>query len=151
MNKATYRIGPSDFFAPSDLAADAETVNGQIALLEPQVLTQAPVDFVDQWTSFESSWRAFYADHFAGFFSKIFTAFNDSNRDQLIQFENQLGAFQDKAKDYGASLIGQVDPSAGAGDNVGAQLGAQGLALPSLTTIVVVAGLVIVALFVWKS
>lgn len=147
---ATYRIGPSDFFLPGDLSADAETVQGQIEELDALLQeTSAPVDFQDQWTHFETAWKGFYGDHFGGFFSTVFSAFNDSNRDDLIRYEHQLADFQARAKQLGAELVAPVGPSAGAGDNIGAQLAAQGL--PSTTGLVVLAIAVIVVLIAWKA
>lgn len=151
MAKATYRIGPSDFFTPGDLSADADTVEGQVSALDRQIEGNegAGVEFSDQWTAFVTSWRAFYSAHFGGFFSNLFSALNDSNRDDLIRFENQLGAFEARAQSFGASLIAPVDPSTGSKDTLGAQLGAQGL--PGLSSIVLVAAAVVVVLLVWKS
>jgi hypothetical protein len=145
---ATYRIGPSDFFTAGDLAADAETLQLQIEELDAR-LDGAPLDFTDQWTHFETSWRTFYESHFGGFFSNLLTAFNDANRDQLISFERQFADFQTEAKGFGAELIAPVGPSAGAGDTIGAQLQAQGL--PGTGTLVILAIAVIAVLVAWKA
>lgn len=146
---ATYRIGPSDFFTPGDLSADAETLQLQITQLDAQLNdADVPTDFEDQWMLYETSWRGFYQAHFGGFFSSLFTAFNDSNRDDLIRYEQQFAAFQGQAKAFGAQLIAPVGPSAGAGDNIGAQLAAQGL--PGTGTLVILAIAVIAILVAWK-
>ncbi len=148
---ATYRIGPSDFFLPGDLSADADTVNGQIEELDSQLADGEPSpEFSDQWTHFETAWRTFYADHFGGYFSTVFSAFNDANRDQLIQFERQLVDFQAAAKAFGAELVAPVGPSSGSGDTLGKHLDAQGI-LPSTTTLVVLAAAAIALILVWKS
>ncbi len=147
---ATYRIGPSDFFLPGDLSADADTVNGQVAELDGQLAAlNASPDFEDQWTHFETSWKGFYSDHFGGYVSTFLSAFNDSNRDDLIRYETQLADFQARAKQIGADLIAPVGPSSGAGDTIGKQLGAQGL--PSTTGLIVLAVAVIAVLIVWKT
>jgi len=147
---ATYRIGPSDFFTPGDLSADADTLNGQVEELDSQLDDGEPSpEFVDQWTHFETAWRAFYSDHFGGFFSSLFTAFNDANRDDLIRYENQFADFQRSAKAFGAELVAPVGPSSGSGDTIGRQLEAQGL--PSTTTLVVLAAAVVAVLIAWKA
>jgi hypothetical protein len=155
MGTATYRIGPSDFFTPGDLTADANTVQAQVDVVNQQVTgnESAPSDFVDQWNAFETHWKGFYADHFGGFFSSWFSAFNDSNRDELISYENQLAAFQKQAQGFGADIIAPVAPSTGAGDTLGAQLGKQlaGAGLPSISTLVVLAVVGIVAFVIWKK
>jgi hypothetical protein len=153
MGAATYRIGPSDVFSPGDLSADADTVDGQVKALDGELAgnEHAPVDFVDQWTAWENQWRAFYTAHFGGFFTNFFSALNDSNRDDLIRYENQLATFIDQARAFDANVIAPVGPSSGAKDNLGDQLAAQGLHLPSISTLVVLVVAVIVAVVVWKS
>lgn len=152
MGTGTYRIGPSDFFTPGDLTADANTVQAQVDVLNGLVNgnESVPPDFTDQWQAFETHWKGFYADHFGGFFSSWFSAFNDSNRDELISYENQLASFQDQAKAFGADIIGETAPSTGAKDNIGDQLAAQGLHLPSVSTVVIFAVVAIVAFVIWK-
>lgn len=151
MGKATYRVGPSDFFTPGDLSADADTLEGQVSALDRQIEGNegASVEFSDQWTAFLTSWRAFYNAHFGGFFSTFFSALNDSNRDDLIRYENQLGAFEAQAQGFGASLVAPVDPSTGSKDTIGDQLAAQGL--PGVSSFVLIAAAVVVVLLVWKS
>lgn len=149
MAAATYRIGPSDFFTPGDLSADAETLQLQITLFDAQLAeADVPTDFEDQWMLFETAWRGFYQAHFGGFFSSLFTAFNDSNRDDLIRYEHQFSDFQARAKGFGATLIAPVSPSAGAGDTLGAQLAAQGL--PGTGTLVILAVALIAVVLVWR-
>lgn len=153
MATATYRIGPSDFFSGGDLSADADAVQAQIEVLDRELSGNegAPPDFLDQWTAWEGQWRAFYTQHFGGFFSNLFSALNDSNRDDLIRYENQLATFIDHSKAFGADVVAPLTPSTGAKDNLGDQLRAQGLQLPSISTIVLLAVAVIVAMLVWKS
>jgi hypothetical protein len=150
---ATYRIGPSDVFSPGDLSADADTVQSQIALLDQQIQgnESIDVDTLDQWTAFEGGWKGFYSDHFGGFFSSFFSALNDSNRDDLIRYENQLVSLQAALQPFGVSLVAPLAPSTGAKDNIGDQLKAQGLSLPSTTSIVIIIAAVIGLLLVWKS
>ncbi len=152
MGTATYRIGPSDFFTPGDLTADANTVQAQVDVLNLLLNgnESVPSDFTDQWQAFESHWTGFFADHFGGFFSTWFSAFNDSNRDELISFENQLQSFQSQAKGFGADIIDEVEPSSGSGDTLGKQLGAQFAGFPT-GTLVTFAVVAIVAFIVWKK
>jgi hypothetical protein len=157
MATATYRIGPSDFFTPGDLKADADTLNGQVDELDAQIEGNTALDqtLVDQWTAFHQSWRDFYGKSFGGFFTNLFTSLNDSNRDQLIQFEAMFGNFAAELAQQGASLAGGVvAPSGGSGDTLGAQLGAQlgGAAGAGLATkAIVIVALIVVALFIWKK
>jgi hypothetical protein len=156
MATATYRIGPSDVFTPGDLAADADTLNGQVTSLDAQVEGNDSIDQSDQdqWTAWLASWKSFYSDHFGGFFTNLFTSLNDANRDQLIQFETTFGNFATQFSSAGASVAGGVvAPSTGSKDTIGDQLNQQlkdapsGL-LPSGATVIVV--LVLVAFIVWK-
>lgn len=161
MATATYRIGPSDFFTPGDLKADAETLNGQVDEVDSQVEGNEGIDqsLVDQWTAFHQSWKAFYSSNFGGFFTNLFTALNDANRDQLIQYESTFGNFAGQLAQQGATLAGGiVAPSSGAKDDLADQLGHQlgsdnpnspfsGLANKAI----IVAVLVVVALFIWKK
>ncbi len=110
-----------------------------------------PADFSDQWAGFETDWRTFYDAHFGGFFSTLFSSLNDSNRDDLIRYENQLAAFETQAASFGVALIAPVAPSTGAKDDIGDQLKAQGLGLPSVGSLVLLAVAVVVVLVVWKS
>lgn len=147
---ATYRIGPSDFFLPGDLAADAATVDGQITELD-ELLDDAgaPAEFADQWLYFHNAWSGFYSDHFGGFFSNLVSALNNSNRDDLIRYENQLAAFQAQARTFGAEQVAPVAPSTGTKDTLGDHLNAQGLpSAVSLTVLLVAVALLIV---LWKA
>lgn len=153
----TYRIGPSDVFTPGDLAADASTLDGQVDELDTQIEGNDQVDqnLQDQWTAFHAEWKAFYADHFGGFFSNLFTALNDSNRDQLIQEETKFANFYAQFKQLGVAGLaaGAVAPSAGSGDTIGAQVAAQvGPEASSLATKgIVILVLVIIAIFVFRE
>lgn len=153
---ATYRIGPSDFFTPGDLAADAKTVDDQVGELDRQIEGNDQVDqtLVDQWTVFHQEWTAFYAAQFGGFFTNLFTALNDSNRDQLIQEETKLAAFAAQFQAAGVAQLaaGVVQPSTGSGDTLGKQAanqldtGGSGLASKTLW---IVGGLIALVL-VWR-
>ncbi len=153
-----YRIGPSDFFTPGDLAADAQTLNGQVDELDTQIEGNTDVDqtLVDQWTAFHAEWKGFFADEFGGFFRNLFTAINDSNRDQLIQYETTFNNFYAVFQKYNVGLSGgAVAPSDGSGDTIGKQVKDQLKDLPSptaaATSIVVVVVVVIVALLIWRK
>jgi hypothetical protein len=154
---ATYRIGPSDFFTPGDLEADAQTLDGQVDQLDGQVEGSdvAPPDFLDQWTSWHTDWKTFLGSHFGGYLSSLFASLNNGNRDDLVRYENQFAAFAARASTFGAAVIAPVAPSTGTKDTLGDQLKAQtsGLGLPSLPSfesIAVVAVAIIVLVVVWK-
>lgn len=154
---AKYRIGPSDVFTPGDLAADAQTLNGQIDELDTQIEGNTDIDqtLVDQWTAFHADWKGFFADEFGGFFRNLFTALNDSNRDQLIQYETTFNNFYAELQKYNVGLAGgAVVPSDGSGDTLGAQVKNQlkdipspGAAATSIVTIIIVA---VVAYLIFK-
>jgi hypothetical protein len=154
---ATYRIGPSDVFTGGDLAADADTLNTQVTDLDGQVEGNEQIDqaALDQWTLWLGTWKKFYTDEFGGFFRNLFTALNDSNRDQLIQFETTFGNFAQQFSTAGAAVAGGVvAPSTGSKDTIGDQLKNQNLPkglLPSGLTVEIVIGLLIVLVFLWKE
>lgn len=157
MAAATYRIGPSDTFTGGDLEADAQTLDGLVEGLDAQIegSTAFPSTFVDQWVAWQGQWKTFFTSNFGGFFTDFLTALNDSNRDQLIQFETRFNDFSTQAKGYGADTVAPVLPSTGSGDTLGAALktqlsGASSL-LPSATTLVVVAVAIVLVLVVWKA
>lgn len=119
----TYRIGPSDFFTSADLLADANTLNGQMNSLDNQDFTKVSQSLFDGWNAFLQEWRKFYSDTFGGLFNT--SAWNDSNRDELISFETRFGAFvsQYQGETGGATLPGGVvAPSTGSQDTLGAQI-----------------------------
>lgn len=122
MASASYRIGPSDFFTSGDLLADAKTLNGQINALDNQNWDAPPKDLFDGFQAFMSEWRGFYTDTFGGFFN--FSALNDSNRDQLIQFENRFATFARQYQDATHKELpgGVIAPSTGAKDGFADQL-----------------------------
>lgn len=154
MAAATYRIGPSDFFTPGDLQADAGTVQSQVDILDAQIEEHGDPSLVEQWTSFHHDWTAFYEDHFDTWIESFASAWNDANRDALIRYENQLASFQTRAAAAGAETIAPVGPSSGSKDTLGAQLGEQakgaGAFLPSLSSLVVVAVAVIAVVLIWR-
>jgi hypothetical protein len=118
-----YRIGPSDFFTPGDLAADARTLNDQINNLDGQNWDAPSQSLFSAFQSFLSEWRSFYSSNFGGFFTNLATALNDSNRDQLIQFENRYTSFVNQYRlESGNNIPDVVAPSTGAQDTIGAQL-----------------------------
>ncbi len=151
-----YRIGPSDVFLPSDLRADADTLNAQVARVDGAVGGNENVspDFTDGWTSFAQRWRAFYDGHWSGWLSSVSSALNDSNRDQLIAFETEFTAWAARAAREGAGISDPIyAPSTGAGDTLGAQAKAQfaGFPLPDVSTIGIIAAIVVAAYFVLKA
>lgn len=155
---ATYLIGPSDTFTPGDLKQDADTLNGQVEDLDGQTEGNENLDptSVSQWVAWQGKWAAFYANDFGGTVTNLLTALDDSNRDQLIQYEKDFANFATTFSSAGIALAGGVvQPSTGAGDTLGAQiaqqLGGLGGALPSSTTVIVVLVLVVVALFIFKE
>lgn len=121
MATATYRIGPSDFFTPGDLEADADTLNTQINQVDDAMdgNNAIPQNLWDGWQDFLSSWKKFYSSSFGGFFTNLETALNDANRDQLIQFETQFGNWTSQLAPYGVSVPGgQIGVSAGSQDTL---------------------------------
>ena len=156
---ATYRIGPSDFFTPGDLKSDADTLDGQVSDLDQQIEGNESIETTasDQWTAWIARWKAFYGSNFGGFFTNLFTSLNDANRDQLIQFEKEFANLATSFATQGAQLAaGVVQPSTGSGDTIGAQASQQvkdlptGV-LPSTTSIIIILGLIVVALFIFKE
>jgi hypothetical protein len=149
---AQYRIGPSDLFSSSDLEADANTLKGQIEILDGLDWTAASQGLFDSWNGFLSDWKRFYNDTFTT--AWFGAGWNDSNRDQLIQLERRFIAFAAQwQQESGQTFPGAViDPSSGAKDTLGQhladQLGALGPGAWSVTTIIVV---IVVALVVWKE
>lgn len=117
-----YRIGPSDTFSNADLKADAATLNGQIDTLDNQDMTTVTQAWFDAWFDFRGEWKRFYSNTILGSF--FGPAWNDSNRDQLIQFEDRFGTFAQQYKNQTGGELpgGVVDPSTGAGDTLGAHL-----------------------------
>jgi len=156
MGNATYRIGPSDFFTPGDLAADARTLNGQINALDDANWDSIPDDLFQAWNGFLSEWRTFYSASFGGFFTNLSTALNDGNRDQLIQFETRFATFAAQYQGASGKALpgGVVNVSTGAKDNFGSQLLNQLQPLiPNFDALHVAAGLalVAVALYVFRE
>ena len=122
----SYRIGPADQpFLPSDLAADAATLNGQMNALDQLDNWPATTDdFFNSWNAFLQEWRGFYSSHFGGFWTDLATAANDSNRDQLVQFEVRFGNFASQYQAQTSQQLpgGVVQPSQGASDTLGAAI-----------------------------
>jgi|SRR6516164_795145 hypothetical protein len=148
MPNGAYRIGPSDIFTSGDLLADANTLNGQMNSLDDQDFTKVSQALFDGWNSFLQEWRAFYKSTFGGLFNT--SAWNNGNRDELIQFESRFAAFADQYKtESGNSLPGGVvNVSSGTKDTLGDQLKNQlQPLLPSInmTYVLVGAGLVVLA------
>jgi len=116
LTAATYRIGPSDFFTSADLLADAKTLNGQINALNNANWDRPSQALFDGFQGFLSEWRGFYSDTFGGLFN--FSALNNSNRDQLIQYESRFNTFAaEYASQTGNALPGGViAPSTGTKD-----------------------------------
>lgn len=123
----TYRIGANDFFTGADLAADASTLDGQVELLDHQINGNEHVsgDLVTAWVLFQSQWKSWYYDTFVGssFLGNLWTALNDGNRDQLIQYENRFADLYGQFQAQGVTAPGvDVDVSAGAPDTVASLL-----------------------------
>jgi hypothetical protein len=150
MAAATYRIGPSDFFTPGDLEADADLVDQQATQLDGQIMARGNDQLTGAWEAWLSGWRSFYGSTFGGYLSSLFASFNDGNRDALISYENQLSSWQQQAAAQGVSVIGaQVQASTGSKDTLGAQLGVQGLPSAGALTILIIVA--VIALFVFKE
>lgn len=104
---ASYRIGPSDLFVGSDLYADAKTLNAQVQgfdrLIEslPNSDKRASDDLLQSWYSFTAQFNPYFRDTWQdnGTFSNFLAALNDSNRDELIQWETR---FADLVSQFGA-------------------------------------------------
>lgn len=121
-----YRIGPApDVFTSGDLAQDALTLDGQIKSLDNQDMTKVSQSFFDGWNAFVSEWRRFYTSVFVNSF--FGAGWNDSNRDQLVQFETRFGTFAEQWSQQTAHQLpgGVVAPSTGNKDTLGDQLHAQ--------------------------
>lgn len=148
----TYRVGPSDFFTPDDLATDAKTLDAQIKALDSLLENNtAPTEWFDAWNVFYAKWWAFWKDHFGGWFSNFVTAFNDSNRDELVSFEQQFETWATQAAGYGAQLQdgSRVGPRTKSGDSLDNHLA--GLGLPSLNTLALCAGVLVGGIVLWKA
>lgn len=152
---ATYRVGRSDFFTPADLADDATTLNAQIEQLDTLLdgNTAAPQAWFDSWGSFVAQWKGFYNRTFAGngFFGNLFTALNDSNRDELVSYEDRFDTWAKDAQQYGGGLPegNRTTVSQGSGDSIDNQL--KKLGLPSLGTVAIVLVALTAAVIAWKA
>jgi hypothetical protein len=148
MATASYIVGPASVFSPGDLAADASTLDGQVQALDALVEGNENVDpgWLNQWLAFQGAWAAFYFQDFGGTLTNLVTALNDSNRDQLISYENQ---FQSLYGSSGLQLANVVAPSTGSQDGLSNLLGLPKLPSSSTVTIwLVVIAVIVVALFV---
>jgi hypothetical protein len=130
VGQATYRIGPSDApVLPSDLLADAATLNGQMNELDGTDFANVSQATFDAWNAFLQEWRAFYSGTLGkgSWFSALAADLNDSNRDQLIQFENRFATFANQIQAQSGQQLpgGVVAASSGSGDTLGAQLANQ--------------------------
>jgi hypothetical protein len=121
---AMYRIGPSDFFTSDDLAADAATLDRQIGLLDDQDLDTVSQEFFDGWLAFVSEWKKFYS---STFFNFLGAGWNNSNRDQLVQFENRFATWAAQYTTETKKVLpgGVIAPSSGTQDTFGDHLGNQ--------------------------
>lgn len=149
---ATYRIGPSDFFSPSDLAADADTLDRQMKAFDLAIdgNDAIPQSLWEAWLAFYAEWTGFKHDNFGGFFTNLATAANDSNRDALIAYERRFESIAADIRPYGGQLpeVARVRPSTGSGDSVSKHL--EGLGLPSLPTLAALGGVIVAAIVLWK-
>lgn len=152
-----YRIGPSDFFTGGDLEADASTLDAQVATLDAELEGNESIgqDFQDQWTVWKASWAIFYDDHFGGFFSSFVSALNNSNRDDLIRYENQFSEFERSARELGSIVLAPVVPSTGTqdtfGDHIKDQIDKAPSILPAASSVVVIVVAIVIAIVVWKA
>ncbi len=86
-----YIIGSTGLFTSDDLATDAKTLDGQIQTLDNADWSAPPQDLFDAWFAFVAEWRGWYSSTFD--YVLIGPAWNDANRDQLIQFEQRFASF----------------------------------------------------------
>jgi hypothetical protein len=146
VSAASYLIGPSDLFTSGDLEKDAATLHAGVLALDAVIEgnSNIPGSFLDAWQGFELAWNAWYDDKFQSW-DTFAVALNDSNRDGLISYENQLATWQSQAAGYGAVPAGPIiQPSTGS---------------PSFnpfsgidtTTIVIAAVAIIAVLIAWKA
>jgi hypothetical protein len=154
MSGAVYRVGRSDFFLPGDLAADAATLDGQVTALDNALdgNEAAPTEWWDQWNAFVADWRGFFGRHWKdnGFFGNLGEALNDSNRDQLVAYEDRFDKWASEAKDYGAGLPAgaRTSVSTGSGDSLDSHLSSLGLpSVGSLTGLILVG---LAAFLAWR-
>lgn len=160
---ATYRIGPDDFFTGSDLRADAYTLNSMVQAVE-RVVGDVPVgdprlseDLFGAWASFTAQWNPYFGAEWDGVgdLSAFFSALNDGNRDQLIQYESRFADIYSKLKAVGIeSSYVNVELSTGAPDTAKRlvehfQGVAKSLGLGSLGWVAGMLVLVVVGLVVW--
>lgn len=148
MATASYIVAPGSLFTPSDLAADAATLDGQVQALDALVEGNENVDpgWLNQWLAFQGAWAAFYFQDFGGTLTNLVTALNDSNRDELISYENQ---FQALYASSGQQLANVIAPSTGSLDNLSNLLGLPKLPSSSTVTVwLIVIAVIVVALVV---
>ena len=136
-----YRVGASDFFFPGDLKADADTLDAQIMTLDDSTTANPLIagDWLDSWLAWMNGWKRFWVD--VGFFS-----ITNGTRDQLISYESQFAAWYQQAQQQGASTPGPlIEPSDGTGATFGKHAAKQleDLPLPSLTSIIIIAALLL--------
>jgi len=140
----SYRVGAGDFFLPSDLDADAKTLNAQVEALDSAVESGAgsPSEGVlAAWFSFTARWRPFFRATFGGgAVGDFLAAVNNGNRDQLIQHEQTFESLR-------AQLAAGGIQAAGA-DLVKPKEGTPFTAI--LNTVAVVIGLAIAAVLIWR-
>jgi hypothetical protein len=152
--QATYRVGPSDFFTPGDLASDADKLDSQIKAFDIAIdgNYQIPNDLWDSWMGFYAEWKGFFSETFKGngFLGNLGVALNDSNRDELIAFERRFESFADAMAPFGGKLPdgARTRPSTGSGDSFSKHL--EGLGLPSLPTLAAVGAVIVAGVVVWK-
>jgi hypothetical protein len=146
----SYRIGPSDFFNGTDLQADGATLNDQVNRLDGLIKdagTKVSDDTWNAWVDYVKQWRDFYSNTLPGFF----VALNDSNRDQLIQFESRLQSFVGQYQnETGGNVSDVVAVSSGTKDGIGDLLKNQLQPfLPSLnmTYVLIAVGVVVLGLY----
>ncbi len=107
---SVYRIGKVGLFTNEDLKADAATLDGQVNRLDDADMTKVSQTFFDAWWNFRGEWKRFYSNTILGSF--FGPAWNDANRDQLIQFEERYADFAAQyAQQTGHALPDVVAPN----------------------------------------
>lgn len=148
-----YRVGPSDFFTPGDLDADARALNDQVVALDNSLDGNRvpPTDWFDAWNVWQNKWKFFFKETFGGgFFGDLFAALNDSNRDELVSWEKQFETWASQAAGYGSELAAgaRIEPRVKSGDSLDNHL--EGLGLPSLNTLALLAAVIGGGYAAWK-
>lgn len=150
----SYRIGPSDFFTSGDLEADAGTLNTQIGVLDGLSWDRVSEGLWDQWIAFLGQWKGWHKSTFVD--AWFGAGWNNSNRDQLIQFERRyLAIVAQWERESGQAFPGGViDVSTGTQDTLGDHLTDQLKKVSPGAGAIGFAGLILailVVVFLWQE